>query len=481
MANVKFKRKDFIKIAKLYKLIRDCIGGAPEVKAAKTTYLPQPNAADTSDANIERYDAYINRAVFYGVTGRTLAGLVGQVFSRDPVIEVPEGLKLVTEDANGEEVDIIQLSKKATSLTLGYGRAGLFTDYPSTEGTSISKADLETGKIRPTISLYRPEQVINWRTKTRGAETILSLIVLEEKYVSQDDGFEMKEALQYRVLRLGPSTENVTFEASEIYTVEIWRGDVGNMGITETYQPKNHAGNYFDELPFSFIGSENNDSEIDHPPLYDIASLNIAHYRNSADYEESCYIVGQPTPYLTGLTEEWVTSVLKGTVTLGSRAAIALPKDASAGLLQADPNSMPKEAMELKERQMVALGAKLVEQTTVQRTATEAGIEEASETSILSSSAKNVSKAFVKAFEWCAAFTGDTGPITFELNSDFDISGMGAQERAQIIAEWQSGAITFNEMRETLRKAGIATLEDADAKELIAKELGDTPNLDDGE
>jgi hypothetical protein len=146
-----------------------------------------------------------------------------------------------------------------------------------------------------------------------------------------------------------------------------------------------------------FIGSENNDANPDNPNMYDLASLNIAHYRNSADYEEACYIVGQPTPVLTGLTEQWYKDILGGCVNFGSRGGIPLPVGASADLLQASENTMIKEAMEIKERQMVALGAKLVEQKQVQRTAFETKVEATSEGSILSSSAKNVSNAFVWA------------------------------------------------------------------------------------
>ena len=132
---------------------------------------------------------------------------------------------------------------------------------------------------------------------------------------------------------------------------------------------------------------------------------------------------------------------------------------------------MIKEAMEAKERQMVALGAKLVEQKQVQRTAFEAKVEATSEGSTLSSTAKNVQAAYVWALQWCARFVGvaETG-IQFELNTDFDIARMTPEERAQAIKEWQRGAITFEEMRAVLRKSGTATEDDAKAKEAIAQE-----------
>ena len=46
-------------------------------------------------------------------------------------------------------------------------------------------------------------------------------------------------------------------------------------------------------IPFQFLGSENNDTSIDDSPLYDMAEVNIGHYRNSADYEEAAYRSGE--------------------------------------------------------------------------------------------------------------------------------------------------------------------------------------------
>lgn len=482
MPNVAFVRKELKPLLSQYRLIGDAVAGEQTVKAARTLYLPKPNAEDTSPENGKRYDAYLKRAVYYNATRRTLFGLIGQVYSQEPVIEVPSLLKPVVNNASGKGESLVQHSKRALSLALAYSRAGLFVDYPEApEGATI--ADLEAGRIRPTLTLYKPEDIINWRVIDRGADEILSLIVLREPYEFDDDGFEVKTAIQFRVLRIE--------EASGFYRMEIWREKMptetgglrssgGNFELAgPAIYPKDASGRNLTEIPFTFIGSENNDPLPEEPNFYDIASVNLAHYRNSADYEESCYVVGQPTPVLIGLTEEWVNNVLKGTVTFGSRGAIPLPQNADAKLLQAEPNTMIKEAMDAKERQLVALGAKLVEQTDVQRTATEAKIEATSEGSILSSTAKNVQAAYMYALEWCARFVGvEAGSIKFELNTDFDISRMSNEERGQTIKEWQAGAITFTEMRSVLRKAGTATEDDEKAKADIAKDTAEAMALE---
>lgn len=467
MPKVNYTRAEVTDLKPRWDLVRDCLSGEKKIKDRGAVYLPIPNASDTSTENKTRYDQYKTRAVFYNVTGRTLKGLCGQVFARDPVVALPSNMDVLKQDVDGGGVSLDQQARKALGHALAHGRAGILTDYPKTKAAQ-TVAELEQGFIRPTITLYDPWDIINWRTVTIGGKKLLSLVVLSEKEVCDDDGFEQEWDEYYRVLRL--------FEG--VYWSEVWYWDdkLNDFVLDERIMPTDASGNPWKEIPFTFIGAENNDPTPDLPPLYDLAVLNIAHYRNSADYEESCFIVGQPTPYFGGLTDAWVEQHFKGgVVQLGSRAAVPLPENGTAGLLQAEANSMPYEAMQHKEQQMVALGARLVEQKTVQRTATEAGLEEASSTSLLATCAKNVSQAYTKALTWAGVFIGaekavvstttaaqseEGKDISYELNTDFDIARLSPQEQAQLIASWQANAITDEEMRDNMRRGGIAYLDD---------------------
>lgn len=444
-------KRGFDVLNRSWQLIRDCLAGEQAIKNKTDTYLPRPNPEDTSAENQARYDSYVERAVFYNVTRRTMSGLTGQVYTRDPMMKVPDELQNVIEDATGLGVSIIQLSKTACSYVIAMGRSGIFTDYPNTGQLPASKADIAAGKIRPILRVYPPWDLINWRIEPRDGKLTLTLVVMREDYIRQDDGFLEVIGSQWRVLWINDAG---------VYQMDTYK-DVAPSVVVDTVIPVDATGKPFNELPFMFMGSENNDPDPDYPPLYDLASLNIAHYRNSADYEESCFITGQPTPYFTGLTEAWVTNVLKGKVMLGARSAIPLPVGATAGLLQVQSNTLPYEAMQHKERQMVALGAKLVEQAMVQRTATETSLEKSDETSILSTAADNVSIAFEFALKFATRFVGiDGSEIEFELNTEFDLVKMTPADRLQLIAEWVSSAISWPEMRENMRRGGIATQPD---------------------
>jgi hypothetical protein len=461
---VNYQRPEVLKELHKWQLIRDCVEGERSIKHRKEAYLPRPNREDVSNENKIRYEDYLRRAVFYNVTKRTLDGLLGQVFRISPVVEIPNAMDVLKEDIDGAGVALDQQAKRSVSSVLSYGRSGLLVDYPPVEGPTTQEQQ-QQGFVRPIVTQYEPWQIINWRTIIVGAKRVLSLVVLEEPFPYYDDGFEVRMLDQWRVLRLDPSTLT--------YFVEIHRQASPNKSsslgfeIVQRYEPKGGDGKGLKFIPFQFMGSMNNDEYVDSAPMYDLATLNIGHYRNSADYEEACFLVGQPTPYVSGVTQNWAEQVLKGKIQLGSRAVIPLPAGGAAGLLQAAPNSMPKEAMEAKERQMVALGAKLVETTTVQRTLGEAQLEEASETSILSTVATNVSRAYVAALQWCAMFANVADTVDYKLSTDYPSNRLTPQERTALLAEWQGGAIAFSEMREKLRQAGVATLDDEEAKSEI--------------
>jgi len=446
----------------LWASIRDVLAGQAAIKLGGVKYVPQPNPDDKSDENNLRYQSYLTRGSFMNFTSRTLQGMVGAVFGKDPQVVLPTELEVLHTDVDGGAVTMDQQAKEVLSEIIAIGRGGLLTDYPNVE--RASRKDVLDKKVRPTIHFYYAENIINWRYRVKNGLRQLCLVVLSEKYTQEDDGFKEQQGDQWRVLRL---------EADDTYTVQIYQKDkAGQIVEGQKFTPKKADGKPFDYITFEFIGSANNDGGIDSAPLLDLANLNIAHFRNSCDFEEMVYQLGQPTPVITGLDQNWVDEVLKGKVILGSTKALMLPEKCEAFLLQIDESQLALSAMEHKERQAVALGARLVQSQQVARTAKEAGMEEASEQSLLLSSAKNVNSAYKRAIDSAALFAGVAvkPEMGYFLNTDFDILRLDAPGRAQLLAEWQRGALTFSEYRSVLKRAGVATLDDEQAQEELDTE-----------
>lgn len=449
----------FASFAVLWKQIADCIAGSASVKAAQPPYLRKPNPTDTSPENEARFVDYNARAVFYNVTGETKEKMQGQCFALDPVYTGPEALQYLIDDIDGSGVSAVQQSKAALGHVLAYSRAGLFTDYPKTDGV-VSVMDAETKGIRPKVILLAPWNVINWRSELVGAKSRLVLVVMKENEVVSDDGYQSDLKERFRVLHL----------TNGVYSFEIWEQDGSAFKMTDSGTPTDGNGQTFDEIPFTFIGAECNNSELEKPLLLDISNLNLAHFQNSADYEEAVFMVGQPTPWASGLTTSWVDDVLKNQIQIGSRAFLPLPEGAACGLMQAEPNTLPKEAMDQKEAQMIGLGAKLTEKREVAQTATEKSLNEAAETSILAGACSNVSAAYGRNLTFAARFANvDPGAdgILWELNQEFAVSRMTPQEAKAVQDLYAAGLITFEECRDKLTRGGYAYLSPEDAKDQI--------------
>jgi hypothetical protein len=456
-----------------WELVDDCDNGQQAVKAKGDIYLRKPNKADNSSENQARFKEYLKGAIFSNYTQKTTTGLVGEIFKKAPVKELPTEFDPIIEDIDGAGVSLEQQAKETVRRVLKFARAGLLTDHPTVEG-QISRADQQSGRIRPTITSFDARNIINWRVERVGSESKLTLIVIEYQKAFVDPEDEFSETLETQWLQL----ELI----NGVYSQTIWERDDDSTKTEKSFRivdgpnfPRKGNGNLWDEIPFTFVGSSNNDETIDLAAIYDLAVLNIGHYRNSADWEESSFQVGQPTLSISGLTQQWVTDLYPDGFTFGSRASLMLPEGASAQLLQAAPNSMPFEGMQHKERQMVAIGARIVQETGVARTATEAGFERTSETSQLSQVAQNVSSAYQKALNWAWQFLDRSGStnsdIKYQLNDDFEIAKLDPQVLQGVIAAWMSGAISQEEMRTKLAKMNLAS---EDFEEFVDN-VGDKP------
>jgi len=445
MADVTFEREEFTQSLPGWTLVDDVCEGERKIKEGGPLYLPIPNPADKSSENAERFKQYLARAVFYNATSRTLQGLTGAASKKAPEEEIGGQVDYVKTDIDGSGTSIYQQSIQALGNVLKQGRHALFVDYPNTEKPT-SRAEQDAGNIRANTVSVKANQVINWKMGKVGGSHRLEMVVIQESAEENtSDGFGTAFVAQYRVLRM----------VGNVYSVEVWRKSGDEWVIFEEYSPTDSRGNHWDEIPFTFIGSENNDTSIDAAPLYDLAVLNVAHYRNSADYEDSAFFVGQAQPWIAGLDEEWRDHLEAAGLFVGSRAPILLPAGGAYGITQAQPNSIVKEAMDQKERQMVALGARLIERGQAVKTATEAQSDNESEHSVLLLAVENVSSAYTKALGWMARYVGDSSQPLYKINNDFSEYQLEAQMLTALVGAWQSGTIPSSDFWQQMRKFGV--------------------------
>ena len=430
-----YTHPSYDKFAPLWQRVRDAAEGEDAIKAKRETYLPRPNEFDTSAQASDRYEKYLQRAVYYNATGRTLAGLVGVAYATWPEIKTPR--KELVNDPDGSGVTLIGQSQAVLSDVLQTGRAGLLADW--SKGDLVQRprtmAEAEKAGARAYIAAYSAEQILTWELQG----TRLTRVVLDEVHVTYDGG-EVQFIPQLRELALEDGA----------YVVRLWR----KFTATSEYVQAEEILIGLSYIPFTFVGATNNDAAPDHPPLLDLATLNLAHYRNSADYEESAFLMGQPMLALSGVTEEWMQ--LNTGVYVGARSAIPLPEGGDAKLLQAGPNTLAKEAMDNKERQMQALGARIVSQTEAVKTATQSAAETKAAYSQLSLACDNVSEAYTRALRWAEVWnTGRESDASFAISTRFNDLTLDSNAIRETVAAWQAGLVPQSDAWAVLRRLGV--------------------------
>ena len=413
--------------------------------------------------------------MLYNATARTLEGYLGAIFRKEAEVSLPPKLQYLLKDTDGAGNNLTQFGKRVCKDTIGLGRHGILVDYPTADNI-ITLAEERAANLQAHLISYSPESIVNWGTLRKGSKTILSSVLLEE-LVQEASGhaFNHEVVTKWRLLELDDDGLYVQRIMEEQETLDL-KTNKKKIEVVEvkTITPTLPNGKRLDYIPFIFIGSETFTPTPDNPPLYDLAQLNIAHYRNSADWEQSVFIVGQPTPWISGLDDRFIDEN-RGQLVIGSNAAWLLPDGAVAGMLESNVDkSMIQKAMELKETEMIGLGARIIQDNTSRGSESTESVQvrRSGEASQLSCIADNVSQALVKCFEWAAAWMDAKGEIKYQLNKDFFAQRLGHQEISSLVSAWQSGAIPQVVLFDNLRKGEVISelLDNAKVKQLLEDE-----------
>jgi hypothetical protein len=426
-----------------WRKVSDCCEGQRAIKAANEKYL---KPMENTTAMESRYKNYLERACFVNFTGRTKEGLKGSLFRKDPETNIPEGLDYLIENADGAGESLISLTKDLAGEVISKGRYCLLVDFPSVE-SGLTLEEEKALEPRACINRYNAESFINWNVSIVGGRKVLTLAVLSEPYDADGDEFGYEMETQYRVLRL----------RNGVYTQQLYR-DGEPFG--QEFSPKKSDGSTFGYIPLFIAGSENNDASVDLPPLADIANINIAHYRNSADLEENCFIHGQLTLGVTSsMSLAQFAEANPAGITVGSMAGHFLGESGGFTSVQASENQLADRLMERKEGQMRKLGARMIVIGTMEntsKTATQSKIDATGESSVLATITDNVSEAIETCIKWCGDFMGiNADEAIFKLSKKFFDDDADPQLMMAAIQLNDRGIIAKSDMQDFARIQGI--------------------------
>lgn len=431
---------DYMRMLPHWQKCIDCSEGEYAIHAAKMTYLPRLTDETTDD-----YNQRLARTPFFNAVWRTISGLKGTLFRKDPQMVAPETVADALTDADMAGSPLDAVAQELAEELLTTGRCGLMVDYPQVQlRDDMTAADVARMGLRPFLSLYPATTMINWKAGRVNNVMQLTMVVLQETATEQGDSeFETSSVVQYRVLDL--------FEG--VYRQRMFRQtEAGDVLLWEVFPRMN--GQLITEIPFVIFGVDSLGWRIETPPLLDLTEMNLHHYMVSADYEHGCHFSGLPTAVISGYQHSDESEPLR----IGGKAIIALPDPAARGTYMEVQSNFEalRRNLDEKKAEMAVLGARMLEnQKTQVESAETIRQRQSGEQSSLGALADIISMGVTRALQWFGAWMRASGEISYTISKDFVPYGLTAQELTALVQAWQSGAISANTLHMNLQQGEI--------------------------
>ncbi len=418
---------DYVAQLPLWTKWRDASAGEEAVKAKKEAYLPKLYGQSG-----DSYADYLSRAEWYNASGKTVDAMVG-AHHRQPLAAYLPGLETLQEKACHNQ-SLAELSRKATRELWRVGKFGLL-------------AEILPGEA-PQLYLYTAESIVNWRYD----DDVLRFVILKEHYAvpSQKSPYVYEQATQYRVCEL----------VDGVYVQRVLRLAVSGQQKAWVFVPELEVhpiksnGESLTEIPFVVVEYEDNNGTAG-SPIADIVSINLKHYRVTANKSNYLNICSTPILHIDGLPEDdrpktkWALGTGVTIYTMGGSSSFTEPSGGALDALASD--------LAAKEEQMARLGASFLRAPKkAVETAEALSITQSGETSVLQDVANVLSKGFTTATRFLSRWLGKAEEqASVVLSSQFVSTKVESWEAEFLLKLFLAGQIDAPTLFEALEKGGL--------------------------
>jgi hypothetical protein len=451
----------------VWRSIRHAMIGEIEIKRHGAIYLPRMESMDD-----DQWYAYLERAVFYNMVYRTVTGLTGAIFRRDPrLLKVGPKLKKLTNRISKDGLSLALFTKVVCQEMLSVGRYGVLLDK--------AQDDLNPS-VTPFFAGYTTENILDWTTAEIDGKTELDYVLLREFKVDRrltipsaakvkgNVVFEPNSTYgqlfqRYRILRLSYNEESLKWE----YTQELYERDHQDANLSEdpVITKPMRFGVPFQRIPFRFFNATTNLTDIEKPPILDILTLNLSHYRTYAQLEHGRFFTANPVYYVSGGNED-------DDFYIGPSVVWQIEAGQTAGLIEFNGQGLKslENALKTKEDQVASLGGRLLgESANAGQSDNQVKIKDRNEQSLLLNVTTVLNENFTYLLQEMAAWLNDKATskdgelvielgvdeLVFRVNQDFLLDNAAAREFRAVTMMYQAGILPIEVIYEYFLKAEV--------------------------
>ena len=415
-------------------------------------YLPR-HPKETGD----NYYIRLARPTFFNAFLRTLDGLVGMVFRRNPVLgeDVPKQIVEHWENIDNAGTHADVFLKQVFHDAMEAGHAFVLIDYPKVANPeTVTVAEEKELGLRPYWVHVRAEDVFSFVTMQVASRTVLEEVVIRQRTYERDGRFGQKLVTRFRVY----TREIIRQDGQEPQlgvTYHVWQ--VGDDGVPFPTEEKGVLGG-MTAIPLVPVYGRKAGYFQSRPPLMDLAWLNILHYQTNSDFHHASHLGCVPMLVTIGASVD-------GEIEIGPNTSIALPEGADAKWVETSGAALghTRQILQDIEGQQAVMGLSLLARETRQAETAEAKrLDKSEKDSALTSAARSLEDAVELALQFHAQFLGIRDGGSVSVNRDFEQQQMSSAKIDAIGRLVQAGDLSPETLWQTLIEKGGVLPDDFD-------------------
>ncbi len=475
-----YANADYNEWRDIWRSIRHAMIGEPMIKAYGERYLPCPEGLDD-----DQYDAMLDRAVFFNMTYRTVTGLTGSIFRRSPrLLNAGPKLEALTSRISKNNLSLDVMAKVVAQEQLSVGRVGVLVDKQKEKPGQTAD---------PYLAMYTCENILDWTETEIDGRNEYDMILLREFYVDrrvsliEGSGRNAKPVPNPGYGELFVRLRKLALEWNEPdqrweYCQYLYEGNNVDADMATSEMTKIEPrifGVPFNRIPFVFFNATTPLSEIEKPPILDILTLNISHFKTYAQLEQGRFYTANPIYYVKGADDQ-------DTFHIGPSLVWALDQGDEAGIIEYNGHGLKslENALEHKENQAASLGGRMMgDSNSAGQSDNQIKLKDRNEQSLLLNVTTVLNENFTKLLRWVARWLNEENDeIVFRVNQDFLLNNFAAREFRAITLMWQEGLLPIDVIYEFfLQHEVIPEYVTLDAFKALLEDADQFPNNPDVE
>jgi hypothetical protein len=428
-------------------MIDALMGGTTAMRKAGRRFLPTFPREDP-----ESYRDRLATATLFPAYERTVSILVGKPFSKPVTLgdDVPPRIADLMGDVSLDGRNLHTFAADIAADALAYGFCGVLVDCPPNPAVQAGRkptiADERAAGVRPYFAHIRPQNVLGWRSETRGGKQVLTQLRLLETAEEPSGPFGTKTTEQVRVLEPG--------------SWQIWRKSAAVDGY-ETWVLHEQGTTTLDVIPFVPFYGRRIGFMVGRAPMLELAHSNIEHWQNKSDQQTILHVARVPILFARGLGDQEIVIGANSFITTGSETAEVRFVEHSGAAIEAGRLSV----LDLEDRMRQA-GAELLVIKPGNTTTVQIHAENEQAKCDLQRMVQGLEDGFDQALALVAAWIGESNSGHVDIYDDFGAANLAEASANMLFGMQQAGALSHETLLLEMQRRGVVSSDLDIAKEI---------------